>query len=293
GFNAVVEIYETPRQLPRKQRPDGGLAGTHEAGQAQHLGNRLPADSRDGWLTHEVKNSNRATRCKRRRAGNRELVALEDADRTTVGRELDFGQTASHGAEQALGEFRSHVLHTVRIGLEVCFGLIVDRTGSGLRVEIERIVAGKVHLHGAFATAHGVDAGADEVSVEQNIAGGRKQSDVGEAGLQQLCVSAHRAEVEFSGALRANQRAVCRSDHDVAGQLFEVNVARNALQGHVSHDLLDVDQSGLGPQFQFGFFGNAQLKIDFELVGLSSGVHDMRGHVNAIARALRFQADLA
>lgn len=34
----------------------------------------------------------------------RKLVALQDADCTTVGREFDFGQAAAHGAEEALGE---------------------------------------------------------------------------------------------------------------------------------------------------------------------------------------------
>src|SRR5215813_2912514 len=66
-----------------------------------------------------------------------DLIALQYADCTTVRRQFDFRQAAADSAEQALGELRSHVLHAVRIGLEIGFGLIVDRARRGLRIQIE------------------------------------------------------------------------------------------------------------------------------------------------------------
>src|SRR4029077_15610042 len=36
-FDAVVEIDEPPGELAGEQRADGGLAGTHKAGEAKHL----------------------------------------------------------------------------------------------------------------------------------------------------------------------------------------------------------------------------------------------------------------
>src|SRR5712664_1301651 len=68
------------------------------------------------------------------------LVALQDADCTTVGGELHLGQAAADRAEQALGKFGGHAAHTMRIRPQIRVGLIVDRAGCGLRFEIEGIV---------------------------------------------------------------------------------------------------------------------------------------------------------
>src|ERR1700687_4601544 len=75
------------------------------------------------------------------RSRREKLVALQNANCTTVGGEFDFGEALSDGAEEALGELRSKVLDAVRIGLEVRRGPIVDRAQRSLRLEIERIVA--------------------------------------------------------------------------------------------------------------------------------------------------------
>src|ERR1700748_2351880 len=96
------------------------------------------------------------------------LVALQDADCTTVGREFDFREAVADRAEQALGEPRGHVAHAMRVGLEKRFSLIVDRAGGRLRVEVEGVVAGEVDFDGALAAAHGVQARADEIAVEKN-----------------------------------------------------------------------------------------------------------------------------
>src|ERR1700747_3179255 len=46
------------------------------------------------------------------------LVALQNANCTTVGREFDFGQALPDSTEQAVSELRCHVLDAVRIRLE-------------------------------------------------------------------------------------------------------------------------------------------------------------------------------
>ena len=103
-----------------------------------------------------------------------------------------------------LVNFEAMWLHAVRIGLEESFGLIVDGAGGGLRVEIEGVVAGEVDFDGALAAAHGVEAGADEVAVEKNVARRGEEIDAGQSGLKQLRVAADGVEIELAGALRAN-----------------------------------------------------------------------------------------
>ncbi len=36
-LNSIIEVDKAPGQLARQQRADGGLAGAHEAGEAEHL----------------------------------------------------------------------------------------------------------------------------------------------------------------------------------------------------------------------------------------------------------------
>src|ERR1700732_4996790 len=103
------------------------------------------------------------------------LVALQDADCTTVGGEFDFREAAAHRAEKTLGEFRSHMLDAVRVGLQVGLRLVVHRARGGLRLQIEGIISGKVDFDSALAASHGVDSGADEIAVEKNIAGSGEQ----------------------------------------------------------------------------------------------------------------------
>src|ERR1700674_2440589 len=74
------------------------------------------------------------------RSWREKLIALQNANCTTVGGEFDFREALSDGAEEALGELRSKVLDAVRIGLQVRRGPIVDGAQRGLRLEIERIV---------------------------------------------------------------------------------------------------------------------------------------------------------
>src|SRR6266853_1544396 len=69
------------------------------------------------------------------------LVALQNANCTTVGREFDFGEALSNGAEQALGKLRREVFDAVRIRLQVRGGAIVDGAHGGLRFQVKGIVA--------------------------------------------------------------------------------------------------------------------------------------------------------
>src|SRR6266849_9562718 len=69
------------------------------------------------------------------------LVALQNADCTTVRGEFDFGQAATHSSKKALGEFRGDMPDAMRIRLKIGFGLIVDRAGGGLRFQVERVAS--------------------------------------------------------------------------------------------------------------------------------------------------------
>src|SRR5262249_6224125 len=172
-------------------------------------------------------------------------VALQDADCTTVRREVDLGQALADGSEEALGELAGAVEDVVRIGLEIGRCLIVDGADGGLRVEVERIVAGKANFDEAFAAVHRIKTSADEVAVKKNVAGGGHQADIRKAGLHNLGVAADGTEVELAGTLRADERTSSRAHDDVAGNFLEVHVARDAFEFHVAHNLLDIDQAGL------------------------------------------------
>src|ERR1700731_1732003 len=87
------------------------------------------------------------------------LIALQNADCTTVGGKFDLRETHAHRAEKALGKFRGHMFYAVGIRLQILRGLIIHRAGGGLRVQIEGIVAGEAHFHSTFSAAHAVEAG--------------------------------------------------------------------------------------------------------------------------------------
>src|SRR3954454_16698570 len=89
----------------------------------------------------------------------RDLVALENADCTTVRREFDFRQATADGAKKTLGKSRRDMPDAVRIGLQIGFGLIVDRACGGLRLKVKGIAAGEMHLDGAAAALHCIDSG--------------------------------------------------------------------------------------------------------------------------------------
>src|SRR5260370_38211556 len=65
------------------------------------------------------------------------LVALQDANCTTVGGQLHLGQAGADGAEQALGKFGGHAAHTMRIRYQKRVGMYVERAGGSQRFEVE------------------------------------------------------------------------------------------------------------------------------------------------------------
>src|SRR5437773_8619700 len=103
------------------------------------------------------------------RSRREQLVALQNANCTTVGGQFDFGQTLSDRAEEALGELRRLVDHAMRIGFQIRGRLVIDRAHGGLRLQVKRIVARKADLDEALATFHGIEAGADEVAFKEDI----------------------------------------------------------------------------------------------------------------------------
>ena len=105
----------------------------------------------------------------------RELIAFEDADGAAEGRKFYFREAVADGAEKALCVFRSAAAETVGVGFEERFGAIVHSAGRRLRIQIERVGAGKAHFHQATAALHGVNTGVNEIPVEENVAGGGSQ----------------------------------------------------------------------------------------------------------------------
>src|SRR5712664_3831056 len=179
----------------------------------------------------------------------------------------------------------------VRILFEVCRSPIVDCAHGGLRFQVKGIVAREAHLDEALATLHGIEAGADEVAVKEDISRSGEEADVGKSRLENLGATANGFEIQFAGALRADQRAFRGADNDVAGNFPKVNFACDAFQGHVAHDLLDVNQSRLGLELQLRFFRNSELQISCQLGGLCRGVQNIGGDVDAVAGLLHVEAN--
>ncbi len=181
--------------------------------------------------------------------------------------------------------------HAVRIGLQIRFCLVVDGAGGSLRLEVKGIAPGEVHFNGALAALHRIDSGANEVTVKKNIARHGEQRDIGQPGLQDLRVAAHRVEIELACALRANQRSAGGAHHDIAGHFLEMNIAGDALQGHVAHDLLDINKSGLRAQLQFSFLRHGQLKIGLQLIGRRGIVEHRGDDIDPLVRLLGLNPD--
>src|SRR5579871_6385668 len=74
-------------------------------------------------------------------AARMKLIALQDANCTTEGGELDFGEAAANAAEEALHILGSDVACAVRIGFQESLRAIVHGPEIGLGVEVERIRA--------------------------------------------------------------------------------------------------------------------------------------------------------
>src|SRR5260370_18061772 len=210
------------------------------------------------------------------------LVALQNADCTTVGGEFDLGEAAADRAKEPFGEFRGDVANAMRIRFQIRLRLVVNGARGGLRLEVKGIIPREMHLDSALAAFHRINSGADEIAVEKNIAGHGEQADTREPWLHHLGIAAHRIEIQFPSALRAHQRAAGSSHHDVARDFPQVDVTGNALQRHGAHNLLDIDETRLGSKLQLGLFGNGQLKIDFELITTSIGVPNRRTYIPAL-----------
>src|SRR5258708_25992422 len=71
------------------------------------------------------------------RSWREKLVALQNANCTTVGGEFDFGQALSDRPEEALGKLLCPVHYAVRIRFQVRGRLVVDRPHRGLRLQVK------------------------------------------------------------------------------------------------------------------------------------------------------------
>src|SRR5215472_13885943 len=275
-LNALVEINKAPSELAGEERTDGGLAGAHEPSQAEN---------RDaGWKPAGKRRNCHAVVAK--------LVALQNANCTTVGGEFDFRQAGAESADNALGKFPSRAPLGMGIGFEKSGGLIVDCSGGGLGLEVKGIVAGEADFHQAFTALHGVEARGDKIAIKQNVAEVRGKTDVGQCGLQDLCATADRLKIQLAGTLRADQGAFRCADNDIARDFLEVHVAFDAFQSHVAHHLFNIDEAGFGFELEFGFFRYGELQVSVELPGLCRGIHEGGSDVNAVAHLFHVETDL-
>src|SRR5260370_41842534 len=129
------------------------------------------------------------------------------------------------------------------IGPKLRGGLIADGAHVCFCLEVKGIVAREANFDEAPAALHGVEPGADEIAVKENISRSGEEADIGECRLENLRASADGLEIQLAGALRTDKRTFRGADTDVAGDFFKVIIACDAFQGHVTHDLLDVNKS--------------------------------------------------
>src|SRR6267154_4460219 len=169
------------------------------------------------------------------------LIAFEYAHSAAEGRKFYFGEAVADRAEKPFCVFRSTAAETVRVWFEERFGAIVHSAGRRLRIQIERVGAGKAHFHQATAALHGVNTGANEIPVEENVAGGGSQIYPGQLRLQNLRAAADGVELQkLSSALGADQKTAGSVHDDVARNFLQVHIAGNAFQLHVTDHLFDV-----------------------------------------------------
>src|SRR5712664_4263051 len=210
------------------------------------------------------------------------LVALQNANCTTVGGEFDFGEALSDGAEEALAELRRQVFDAVGIRLEVRGCLIVDRAHGGLRFEVKGIVTREANFDEALAALHGIEASADEIAVKENIPGSGEEADIVKRRLENLGAATDGLEIQLASALGADKRAFRGADNDIAGFFLQVDIAGDAFERHVAHNLLDINKSRLGLELQFRFFGHGELKTGFQFPGLRRGIENIGSDVDAV-----------
>src|SRR5690242_12555002 len=283
GFlDAIVQIDESPGKLASEQSANSGLAGTHESGDAENRG-------AGGNPTRRRRSGHRK---EARKPVSERLIALQDTNCTTVGREFDFGEAGAHRAEDAFGEFRGKPPDAVRIGLEESGGLVVDGAHGGLGLQIKGIVTGETHFHDPLAAPHRVKAGADEVAVKEDIARCGADIHVGQRGLEDLRAAADGIEFQLAGTLRTHERAAGGLDNNVAGDFLEMNVAGHTFQCHIAHDLFNVNQTVFGPELKLGFFRHRKLEAGFEVRALGGRIKNAGVDVDPVAHLLHVEPDL-
>ncbi len=178
------------------------------------------------------------------------------------------------------------------IGLQVRGRLIVDGAHGGLRLQVKGIVAREANFDETLAALHGIEAGADEIAVKEDISRSGEEADVGQRRLENLGAAADRLEIQLAGALRADKRTFRGADNDIARYFLQVDIAGDAFQGHVAHDLLNVNKPRLRLELQFRFFGHGEQQTGFQLAGLRRGVQNTGGDVDAVTGLLHVKANL-
>src|ERR1700688_1691982 len=70
-----------------------------------------------------------------------------------------------------------------------------------------------------------------------------------------------------------------------------MNVTGIALELHVAHNLLDINQASLGLELELGFLGNGELQVGLEVQQIRPWFQNNGGYVDAIAHLLDFETN--
>src|SRR5215467_1971415 len=158
------------------------------------------------------------------------LIAPQDTNCTTEGRELNFGKPGADAAEQAVCIFRRGMTDTMRVRLKKCFGAVIHAAEIRLRVEVKRICARKTNFDHAFAALHRIKASPKKIAVIEDITGRGHDIDVIQSRLCDRGIAADGRKLQFAGAKRADERSASASDDDITRNFLQVNIAGNAFQ---------------------------------------------------------------
>jgi hypothetical protein len=219
------------------------------------------------------------------------LIAPQDSNCTTEGRELDFSKAGADAAEETMRIFGCGVADTMRIRLKKCFRAIVHIAEIRLSIEIKRIGAGEAHLDHTLAALHCIKAGPEEVAIIEYVSGRGHDVDVVQSRLGDRGIAADGRKFKFSRTKCADERSAGAANNDVARDFFQMNISGDAFKLHVAHHLLDVDQTRLRFDLQLGFFRNDEREIFLKFCGGGIGVQNCCGDIDAIIRLFCFDAD--
>jgi hypothetical protein len=221
------------------------------------------------------------------RRRNAALVAARDFDCTTEGSELDFSVsiTVSAGNKCSRGaELRELQMVAVFIGLQ--FGLIKHGSLNGSGSEIEGTGFAEANFGVAGIALEEIDAVLQKIAIEENISGGGVDGDVIHHRLKKFYVAADGLRGNAAIATSTDDGAFGALDGEEPADVLQIYVCRDGFESEIAVNAFDDDAAGIGANLEFGFFGNGDDVIRFEIIGARGGIDDLGIHLDARAGLL-------